>query len=183
MTVPFRLRLGRAVTDTLKTITPANGFTHNMADFDPGDGSPTAARVFRGRAWFGDQDPMPMLSVLENPNPADELVAPVVDSTTGAYDWNLLIQGFVADDPQSPTDPAYLLEQEVRIVLGREKRRTKPGSHITDPFGASTWNIPGCGVYDMTISPGVIRPADDVSANAYFWLPVRLRIVEALEGA
>ena len=73
--LPFKLRVLRAVTATLKTITPANGYFYDLSDdTDPDALHPT--RVFRGRAWFGDNDPIPMLSVLEGVNPADEVAEP-----------------------------------------------------------------------------------------------------------
>lgn len=181
-TIPFRLRLGMAITDTLKAIAPVDGYHFDLRDFDPGDGA-TMSRVYRGRAWFGDTDPIPMVSILEAVNPADELMEVPVDMTAGEFDWSLIVQGFVSDDPENPTDPAYWLERDVRTALGREKRRMKPNSHSPDPFGASTWQIPGCGVIGMTLGLGVIRPADDVSSKAYFWLPLTLRLVEALEAA
>ena len=182
MTIPFRLRLATAVTDAIKTVTPANGYQHDLSDFDRDSNNVLVPRVYRGRLWFGDSDPIPMVSVLEGVNPADEVFAPVVDMTTGGYNWHLMIQGFVNDDPQNPTDPAYYLERDVRRALMAEKRRLKPGRHTTDPFGVSTWGLPNCAVLNMTLGVPVIRPADDVSAKAYFWTSLTLEIVEDLEA-
>jgi len=172
--LPFKLRALTALTGIIKEITPDNGYVCDLADFDPGDGV-DQERVFRGRAWFGDNDPIPMVSVLEGVSPADEVDEPPVDTTTGEYDWPLLIQGFVDDDPEHPTDPAYLLLADVRRRLAVEKRRKAPGSHQPDPLGL------GLGknrITKISIGPGVVRPADDVSSRAYFWLTVILRVVD-----
>ena len=179
---PFKLLVLHALTDTLKTITPANGYVVDLSDFDPGDGA-TMERVYRGRAWYGDTDPLPMVSVLEGVNQADDVYEPQVDTTTGEHDWQVLVQGFVADSPTHPTDPAYFLMRDVRKRLAKEKRRLKPNRQgIFDPLGASLFAPKGCGLVNITIGPGVVRPADDVSAKAYFWMSLTLRIVEDAEA-
>ncbi len=172
---PFKLLLLTALTDTLKKV-PA------LVDFDPGDGT-MMQRVFRGRPWFGDNDPDTMVSVLEGTEPSADVFEPQPDNTTGEYDWTILVQGFVKDDPIHPTDPAYYLMRAVRRVLAAEKRRLKPGRHTVDPFGASTFSPQGCGLVNISIGPGVVRPADDVSSKAYFWMTLTLRIVEDAEAA
>lgn len=172
--IPFKLRVLRGLTDALKTITPDNGYASNLADFDPGDGISTT-RVFRGKAWFGDDSPIPMVSVLEGVTPSDEVAEPPVDTTTGEFEWPLIVQGFVQDDPENPTDPAYMLLADVRRRLAIERVRKAPNTHQPDPFGL------GFGknrVTGLTIGPGVVRPADDISAKAYFWLSLTIRVVD-----
>ncbi len=180
--MPFKLRVLHALTDIIKEVTPANGYTSNLADFDPGDGVMTS-RVYRGRAWFGDTDPIPMVSVLEPSDESDYLFAPPPDDSSGSYDWPLLVQGFVNDDPMNPTDPAYKLMRDVRRRLVREKQRKLPGRNTTDPLGTAGFGLEGCRVTDLKISTGKVRPADDVSAKAYFWMVVTLSITEDAEQA
>lgn len=177
---PFRLRLATAITDGIKaSVTPGNGSRFDLSDFDPGDGV-MAARVFRGRQWFGDNDPIPMVSLLEGVNPAEETSVFPIDAAAGEYEWALLVQGFVADDPAHPTDPAYWLERDVRRAVKAMTTMRKNGGRSPDPFGISTWGLPsGFGVMQATVGIGVVRPADDISAKAYFWFPLRIRIVEA----
>lgn len=175
---PFKLRVLRALTDALKTITPANGYHHDMADAQASDGV-TDSKVFRGRAWFGDSDPLPMLSVLEGVNPSDEVAEPPVNTPVAEYDWPILLQGFVNDDPANPTDPAYLLMADVRRCLAKEARRKMPG----DPSEPNILGLQEAGdsrnqLVDLRIGAGVVRPADDVSARAYFWASLTLRIVD-----
>lgn len=172
--LPWKLRVLHALTDAIKEITPDAGYESNLSDFDPGDGV-TTARVYRGRAWFGDEDPVPLVSVLENDS-ANEVSSPPVAATTSEYEWPLLIQGFVNDDPVNPTDPAYVLLADVRRRLAAERTRKLPGSQSKfDPFGL------GRGVNRVTeirIGSGVVRPADDVSSKAYFWLPLVIVLTE-----
>lgn len=179
---PFKLRVLHALTDCIKEVTPANGYTFDLADFMAADDVMTA-RVYRGRPWFGDTDPIPMVSVLEPVEEGDLFFVPPPDDSTGSYDWPLLVQGFVNDDPLNPTDPAYRLMRDVRRRLAREKLRKKPGMNTTDPLGTSQFGLPGCRVSDMKISTGKVRPADDVSAKAYFWMVVTLTITEDAEEA
>lgn len=169
MADPFKLRVLRAITDTLKQITPANGYSFNLADtVDMGP------RVVRGRAWFGESDPLPLVSVLE----ADEadmgevpLNRPLMN-----YRWPLLVQGFVVDDRENPTDPAYRLMADVRRCLALQWARKAPGTNMPDPFGLGLAG-PNT-ITALSFGPGVVRPADDISANAYFWLRLDLDVSE-----
>jgi hypothetical protein len=174
---PFKLKALKAVTAALKEITPANGYVNDLADFDPGDGVMTS-RVYRGRLWFGESDPIPMLSLLEGQDPAEDVAPPPVNTPSAEYDWDLIVQGFVDDDPANPTDPAYTLLADVRKRLLAE-RKIRTAQHDPNPFGL------GLGknrVVDVRVGPGVVRPADDVSAKAWFWLRLTLRIFDNAEN-
>ncbi len=125
--------------------------------------------VFRGRTLFGDDDPEVLLSILEAPIPVDQVGSPP-DSTDSTGQWELLVQGFVQDDHINPTDPAHFLMAATKKRLAFEKSRNRDfdilglGNHVTDlRFGA-----------------GVVRPPDEISSKAYFWLNVSLQIVEDL---
>lgn len=169
-------RFLNALTAALKEITPGNGYVSDLADFDPGDGI-MQTRVFRGRAWFGENDPIPMVSILEGVTPFGFVDQPPILTANGEYDWPLIVQGFVNDDPVNPTDPAYVLLADVKRRLAQEKTRTGIGNRQPDPFGL------GLGKNRVTtfeIGAGVVRPADDVSARAYFWLSLTPRVVENL---
>lgn len=125
--------------------------------------------VFRGRTVFGEDDPEVMLSILEAPIPVDQ-VGSAPDNTASTGLWELLLQGFVPDDYENPTDPAHFLMAAAKVRLAYEKSRNRDfdilglGNHVTDlRFGA-----------------GVVRPPDEISDKAYFWLNVTLEIVEDL---
>lgn len=168
---PFRLRVMKAVCDQLKTISPDGDYAHNLADFVDAAGRP-AERVFRGRTIYGDNDPLPMLAVLEDPRALEQNNGPA-NSTASAGQFRILIQGFVTDDKTHPLDPAYRLSAEVVEALVKAKKER--------------FNMLGLGsvapcVMGITIGQPVHRPPDDeVSAVSYFLVPVTLTLAENLE--
>lgn len=173
----FRLRVLKAVTACIKTVTPANGYTNDLADFT--EQGATLARVFRGRSAFGDGDPLPMVSILENPSALDAVL-----DRDGAEDrggdkineWDLLIQGFVKDDPDNPTDPAHALVAEVIAALAKEAERKGSDGRSPDILGFG-YRQP-C-VTAIAIGNPIVRPADNVnSTQAFFWVNVRLTLAE-----
>jgi len=180
--LPFKLRVLRALTDALKEITPANGYVSDMADFDPGDGIPKE-RVYRGRMWFGEDDTLPMLSILEGTSPADEVAEPPVNTATQEVDWHLLVQGFVVDDPVNPTDPAYVLMADVRKRIVMERKR-KDAAGDPDPFALGVGSQSGNKnqIVSVSVGPGVVRPADDVSSRAWWWFSLTIRIIDNAEA-
>ena len=172
--LPFKLRAMRALTDILKSITPDEGYVYDLSDFVDDDGV-TVERVYRGRDTFGEGDPLPMVSILEGVNPGDDVAEPPVEAVTGEYDWDILIQGWLPDDQQHPTDPAYLLLADVRQRLIAERSRKLPGTHQPDPLGLE----PGKNrVVGIRVGAGVVRPPDRLSDKAWFWLTLTLRIVD-----
>ena len=168
---PFRLRVQKAMCDVIKDITPANGYEHDLSDFTDEHGRP-AKRVFRGRDEFGANDPLPMVSILEDPRALDANNSDDDTPTTG--DYRLLIQGFVPDDIENPTDPAHHLAADIVTALVRSK---------SDKF-----NILGLGakmpcVTELKIGQPVVRPADDdISSVAFCFLSVTLKLVEDMEN-
>ena len=167
-TDPFRLKVMKAITDQLKTITPANGYEHDMSDFTD-EGGRSVPRVSRGRLQFGASDPKPMIAILEDPRPKE-----TVNGTSGAPQaankWRLLIQGFVENDIWNPLDPAYHLSADAITAMVKAK--------------ANPTNILGLGgsITAMVIEPPIHRPGEDeVSKDAYFIFAVTLSIIEDLE--
>lgn len=155
-TDPFRLRVLKALTAALREITPANGYKHDLS-----------SSVFRGRNLFGDDDPVPMVCILEASDEESQ-----VDSPRGSGDqygpWPLLIQGWSDDDSDNPTDPAHHLLADVKARLAVERQRDR-GNDILGMGGL---------VDKLDFSAGVVRPVDAWSAKAYFWLRVDLTVVE-----
>ena len=181
MADPFRLRVLKALCATIKTVTPARTFTdpatgepasfiHDLSDYQ--ESGAARERVFRGREWFGANDPLPMVSVLEHPNALDALLAPASQPQV-VGDIDILIQGFVEDDPEHPTDPAHRLAAEVISVIAEAAKRP----HDILGFGH---RMP-C-VSKLAIGSPVVRPADGVnSSQACFWLTLTLTLVEDRE--
>lgn len=171
--IPLRLRIQQGLTDVLKGVTPAHGYQHDLSDFIDKNGE-TRTRVFRGRNIFGSSDPIPMISILESPHaePSMQDFPPGAGVNVGP--WDLLIQGFVEDDPVNPTDNAHLLMADVKLALIRERQAAYGGNPSPNIFGT------GRAVRDIKIGTGVVRPPDDVSAYACFWLTLTLTIGENL---
>lgn len=176
MADPFRLRVLKALTDHLKTITPANGYESDLSDFTAPDGLPSL-RVFRGRDSFGESDLLPFVSILEDFRPDEQEVGPAgpkSNSSPGTGEWRLLIQGFVKDDSVNPTDPAYLLAADVIKALARARK--------------ARYDILGFGstmpcVQDLRFKQPVVRPADsEVSSTSFFFITVTLKLAENLEN-
>ena len=168
---PERLRVLKRLSACLSEIHPglATGKPSSYVnDLRPTEELPKG-RVFRGRVLFGDDDPLPMVSILEVPLPPEQIPgAPDNENRTGS--WELILQGFVDDDFENPTDPAQVLLADVVMRLAVEKRK----NHDYQLFGM------GNTVTNLHIGVGVVRPPDEISAKAYFWLPVRLQMAECL---
>ena len=159
---PLRLRVLKAMTAALKEISVDNGYHTDLDE-----------KVFRGRVVFGENDPIPLISILEVPIPLDQ-IPPPPDSEFSTGGWELMIQGFVDDDPENPTDPAHYFMADVKKRLAIEKRKALAMSAAEGIFGLGNY------VVGMRIGSGVVRPPDEISAKAYFWLTVTLDMAEDL---
>lgn len=134
--------------------------------------SDIGGRVYRGRGFFGDETPLPCLSILEAPIPLDQI--PMArDNEAQAGPWELVVQGWVKDDRENPTDPAHVLLADVKRCLAIERKKANwsvsPDQGI---FGL------GRSVTGLYIGPGVVRPPEEISAKAYFWLTITLDLAE-----
>lgn len=172
---PFRLRVLKALTDTIKAVTISNGYEIDLGDFVDADTGLTQARVFRGRTMFGDNDPLPMVAILEDPRGQDTPPQPQHTSGAAVGTMRLLIQGFVQDDKDHPLDPAYIASSQIVKALALQKA-PKPTFSGPDILGFNGR------VQSMTIEQPVHRPADnEISEKAYFVLGVTLSLVEKLD--
>lgn len=161
---PFRLRIQRALSELFKTITPDNGYFHDLSE-----------AVFRGRDKFGEEDPVPMVSILEDPREVEN-ESPNESATAVRGPYSLIIQGWVQDDPVNPTDPAHWLMRDVKRALAPEiRKRGAPGGILGLGTGKPCIDA-------LKISGGVVRPPDHLSIKAYFWLKLTLVLVEGHEN-
>ena len=163
---PLRLEVHKRLTAVLEEITVANGYVSELT-----------GKVFRGRAIYGESDPLPMISILEVPIPIDQRPPPG-DSTYSTGGWEIMIQGFAADDRENPTDPAHVMLADVKKRLAIERKKLSWG-----PAQGPASGILGLGrtITNLQIGPGVVRPPDEISAKAYFWLTVEFELAENLE--
>lgn len=164
--IPFRTRVQMALAGALEEINPTNGYPLDFRE-----------AVFRGRLTFGEGDPLPMLSILEPPIPLEPGRAPP-NASASTSDYRLIVQGFVADDRENPTDPAALAMAYVKKRLATEQKRMRPPMNRQhDPFGMNAES--GNRVESIVIGSGTVRPPEtQISNKAYFWLTVDLKIVE-----
>lgn len=174
---PFRLRVLKSMCEVIETITPANGFEFDLAPevINDANENGTIRKVFRGRDVFGDSDPVPMVYLLEAPQEQDQIPGQA-DNASITGPWEILIGGYVDSDSNNPTDPAHRLMGEVKSVLGKQKERRKGMSQTADYFGLGDRKVNV--IKGFQISPGIVRPPDEVSAKAYFYLTVTLTITE-----
>lgn len=164
MPEPFRLAVQKALTAALSEITIENGYSTDLG-----------GNVFRGRLIYGATDPLPMVSILEEPIAEETDLAPSGGADRSAY--RLMVQGFVDDDPINPTDPAHWLLADVKKRLIALKNTGREGGGIFH-FGAKAPMVDA-----VDFDGGVVRPPDgEVSAKAYFWCRVTLELVEDHEN-
>lgn len=163
MSDPTRLKVLKALTASLEQITPANGYSNNLT-----------GAVFRGRAYFGSDDPLPMVAISEPPVPTDDPNEGAFDNTKASVPWDIIIQGFVQLDKENPIDPAHVLAAEVRKVLAAERARKSANGRDSNILGL------GPVVDKLSIGSLTVRPSDNISSTAYFWLFVKLTILEDL---
>lgn len=161
---PLRLEIQKRMTAALETISILNGYHVDVL------------KCYRGRLIFGEETAVPCLSILESPIPLDQIPSPKgAESQAGL--WELVIQGWVKDDKANPTDPAHILMADVKKVLAAERRKLSSQHDLGGIFGLDR------AIRDLYIGSGVVRPPDDISSKAYFWLSITLDIVEDMNDA
>lgn len=162
-----RLATLKALTTYLAAeITVANGYQHTLT-----------AAVFRGRMVFDTEDPLPCVSILDNLNPDRFPVrAGNNDGAAGVSGqrWILLVQGWVDDDKLNPTDPAELLLADVKMALAKLDHDPNP---MTTEQRSANYLLGGL-IEGLECEPGTVRPPDQNSAKAYFWMRVVLKFTE-----
>ena len=153
-----RLNVLIALTDLLKTITPANGYDHDLS-----------TGVRRGIAVFGDEAPATLLSILEAPRP--DPGREIGDLDRGRNErWTLLLQGWCPDDSENPTDPVYEMAEDVERCLRQITAETAHGRPVV-PDVYLLGNL----ITDFSMQPPVVRPpTEGVSPKAFFYIQVQI---------
>jgi hypothetical protein len=127
------------------------------------------AAAYRGKKNFGKETKLPAVVVLENFNPdrAAEVIGGVV-GTKQKYDQVYLLNGWAAaaGDDEADEDAAHLLLGDVKKALGKLHVPRNQSGYFDGLASA------------MFIEPGVVRPPDEQSERAYFWMRIRLEVVE-----
>jgi len=157
-----RLKTLKRLCDYLETeITEANGYPFTLAG------------VHRGKMLFGDEDALPCVSILDNLNPDRDMSRVGAEEGVQQKDnWTLLVQGWVDDDEDNPTDPALELMACVKKALAKIDN---PRYESTHPL---VYGLGGL-VLGIEIEPGTVRPpSPEISAKAFFWMRVILKFYE-----
>lgn len=177
--VPLRLQIIRALTEVIKQVNPTNlmipGDVTSRYEFDLRDDTETAParpRVTRGRLHLGDNDPLPMVAIIEPPMAIEGVsTQKQPDNTARAGQWDLIVQGWHKDDPWNPSDVGYQMMQEVRYAIAKEKKRGRNGDTMILGFDQTK-------IQNMTIGAPVIRPNEYISEQAVFYFLLTLTICE-----
>lgn len=144
-----------------------NGYKHDLG----------ATSVLRGRHRVDNDDPLPCISIVESPNP-DRFPNRAGDQDHNEVvqrdNWTLLVQGWAKDDKEHPTDTAYELMADVKKALAKIMRENP--EHGTPMFPAA-YRLGGL-VMGLEFEAGTVRPPDEQSAKAFFWMRVILKFVE-----
>lgn len=155
-----RLKVLKALTTRLETITIANGYQHDLAGL-----------VFRGRSIYGASDPGTMLSLLEAPRADPGRYAG--GNEARSEQWTLLLQGWAPDDAKHPSDPLYALADDVEVALSLINAQREPSGfpldkavyHLPDPVTGKAL------VTGFQFSPPIIRPpVEAVSSKSFFYM-------------
>ena len=175
---PFRLRIQKCLTAALKQIKKYDdegaltGFEENVAD----------GTVGRGRLVYEGSDPLPIISILEEPFSFEEDLAPALGEAR-QEPYELILQGFTDFDPQTvggvvgstkhPADPVHRLLADVKrrlsiLKLDEERKRERVFRIGTEHNSVISLGFDG----------GVVRPAYETSPTAHFWLRVSFEVSE-----
>lgn len=161
-----RLATLKALTAHLESeISIAHGYKHDLA-----------GAVFRGRMRFDDADPLPMIALLEGMNPdrfPNRAGSEDHIETDQRDNWTIDVQGWAVDDKNNPTDAGYELMADVKKALGQivmEDSVQGIGLHENYMLGGL--------ILDLEYEPGTVRPPDQPSAKAFFWMRVILKFSE-----
>lgn len=156
---PKRLHVLKQLKTLLATIKPENGYVTDIQ-----------GRVTIGVSEFGDETPVPMLSILESPNPD---YGDFAGEGNGFRkdEWTLLVQGWIENDFINPTMPAYYLAADVEKCLSQTYSRNRFGQPIS-----KFWHNLAEMVNSVRVAPAVVRPPEGGSTKAWFYLPLRINL-------
>ncbi len=173
MNKSYRLEVIERLTKQLETITTANKYSFDLS-------RKYEQHVFRDRAVYGDNDPLPMISIME-------AAAQQSGPSAGEFQiykhnsWLLVVQGWAMRvDGEEPCDSARALLADVTYCLGRVIATDRQGDpKYPDEYLLGRRDNGKPWITGLDIGAGVVRPPQNqVSSEAFFWLPLQLKIAE-----
>lgn len=173
MADPKQLRILKKLVVHLEGITPAN--------VDPATGAPyeidLIGRVFRGRSLLTIDDAENAISILEFPR--QDIFSPVGEhGIVRQVTWQIMLQGWPADDPENPSDPAYrmLALCEMRLARLVAQKTQGRGAEFPEEYMLGQHNGEN-ELASLIIAPGVVRPPEDAASRlAMFYMPLVLGV-------
>lgn len=157
MVKPKRLLALEALTERLKTITLSNGYGHDLSE-----------SVFRGVPVFSDGDPVPMVSILEWVD-FNEVPQFLREVNKYKHTLDLMVQGWTEADDCHWTDTVYPLLADVQKCLSSVNNMDDKENYMLGRL-----------ITRLDLSPGMVRPPDQLSALPCFYLRVRIEVAEKL---
>ena len=154
-----QLDILKALTAHLEEITPENGYDVDLSN-----------AVFRGRLSYGSDIERPFVTMIDAPraNPVDEVGE---FGVTRHEHWDLLLQGWAADDPENPCDPVYQLKAAVEHRLAR---LFATNGNSGQPLYPDEYLLGGR-VIRIAMGQGVVRPPDQAGqTDVCFYLPLTI---------
>jgi hypothetical protein len=171
---PKQLRVLKKLVAHIEGINPDNNDPHTALPYE----TDLRGKVYRGRSLLTIDDAEDAISILEFPR--QEIYSPVGDhGLVRMHSWNLMVQGWPADDPENPSDPAYRLLALVEMRLARlvaEAPQGREGGQYPDEYMLGKLD----GQYELAsliIAPGIVRPPEDAASRlAMFYMPLVLGV-------
>lgn len=147
-----QLTILKRLTEHIAGITPGAGYDYDLTD-----------KVFRGRSRFGADEPLPFVSILESLRPDQQPIPAGEGKQRRLDDWELLVQGWVDENREFPTDDLYNLKAAIEKRLAEVMTEGSPVYRL------------GNLISELRIGPGVVRAATpQVGGAEAFYLPLRV---------
>lgn len=161
---PKRLMVIERLRELLQSISTENGYNTDIE-----------GRVSVGVAEFGDNMVTPFLSILESPT--SDIGDFANANGRRREEWTLLVQGWIDSgfhypdsDVDNPTRNAYYLAADVEKCLSRV---VSISPNLGVPVDKTWYHLGGI-VNDLGIAPPVVRPPDNASPKAWFYMAIRV---------
>lgn len=135
--------------------------------------------VFRARAYIGgrgSKEPIPMVSLLMAPEVEPETIEAGLGRKR-TRDVLYFFQGWTEPGVESETDPAHELLAEVKKALSNLMFPETNDYYMLRAYHPNNRPM----IQKLEVGMGLVRPPEDqVSPTAaYFWLPIRLGLIES----
>lgn len=150
-----RLRILKAVTDQIETVTVANGYQHELA-----------GKAYRGRVAYGEESSDTWVGVFEL-RPEEVIRA---GESVQKDKWYIGVQGVVPSNDVHPTDPAHNLMADVKMAIGQVTYTTPIDRNENYMFGGL--------IVDLELDGGMTFVPRENAGMAVFALRLTLTVVD-----